>query len=45
MTGLIDSDVKPVDSVSKDEGLNLLEPASMSEYIKKQLYRSTRNHR
>ena len=40
MTGLIDSEVKPVDSVSKDEGLNLLEPASMSEYIKKQLYRS-----
>ena len=40
MTGLIDSDVKPVHSVSKEEGLNLLEPASKKEYIKKELYRS-----
>ena len=31
MTGLIDSDVKPVDSVSKDEGLNLLEPLTIVE--------------
>ena len=38
MTGLIDSDVKPVDSVSKDEGLNLLEPASMAEFLRKNKY-------
>lgn len=38
MTGLIDSDVKPVDSVSKDEGLNLLEPASKAEFLRKNKY-------
>ena len=38
MTGLIDSDVKPVHSVSKEEGLNLLEPASKAEFLRKNKY-------
>ena len=40
MTGLIDSDVKPVDSVSKEEGLNLFEPLTKVEYLRKNRYRA-----
>ena len=40
MTGLIDSDVKPVHSVSKEEGLNLLEPLTKVEYLRKNRYRA-----
>jgi len=38
MTGLTDSDANPVHSVAEVEGLNLLEPASKAEYLRKNKY-------